>query len=169
MQPQYENYPFWMIALANLVSLSIYALGIFIFAQWGIIVGIIYFIYCILVEINLYRNGCANCYYYDKYCSFGRGKICAVLFSKGDPQKFINRKPTWKDILPDLMLLIFPVIAGIISLILQYSWVVLGAIVIIIILSFLGNAFIRGSIACKHCKQKELGCPAAQLFNQTNS
>jgi len=56
MQSKYENYPFGMIGLANLVSLSIYAIGIYIFAQWRIIFGVIYFVYCIWIEINLYRG-----------------------------------------------------------------------------------------------------------------
>ena len=151
------------------MTISIYALGIYIFAQWGIFFGVIYLFYCIWIEINLIRGSCVNCYYYGKYCSFGRGKICALLLIKGKPEKFIDRKPTWKDILPDLMVLIFPAVAGIILLIRQYSWITLGAIVIIIFLSFMGNAFIRGSIACKHCKQQALGCPAAQLFSHSNS
>jgi hypothetical protein len=33
-------------------------------------------------------------------------------------------------------------------------------------LSMGGNAMLRGSLACKYCKQKELGCKAEQLFNK---
>jgi hypothetical protein len=26
---------------------------------------------------------------------------------------------------------------------------------------------VRGQLACKYCKQRELGCPAEQLFSKT--
>jgi hypothetical protein len=25
---------------------------------------------------------------------------------------------------------------------------------------------VRGQLACRYCKQREIGCPAAQLFNK---
>jgi hypothetical protein len=34
----------------------------------------------------------------------------------------------------------------------------------ILILGFAGNAFVRGQLACSHCMQRKLGCPAAKLF-----
>jgi len=37
---------------------------------------------------------------------------------------------------------------------------------ILLVLSFGGNAFIRGSFACNYCKQKEIGCPAEKLFSK---
>jgi hypothetical protein len=166
MQSSYENYPFWMIAMSNALSLSIYAIGLFILAQAGIIFAVLYLLYCVFVEINLYRGSCVNCYYYGKLCGFGKGKICSFLFPKGNPGKFTAHKPTWKDLLPDVLLLLFPLVGGIVLLILDFTWLILAALVGITFLSFKGNQFIRGSFSCKYCKQKELGCPAAALFNQ---
>ena len=168
MRSSYENYPFWMIVLANAVSLSIYIIGLFILAQLGIIFAVLYLAYCFWVEISLYRGSCINCHYYGKFCGFGKGRICAYLFPKGDPKKFIERKLTWKDIIPDFLVFIFPLLGGIVLLILQFNWIILAAIIVIIFLSFMGNAFIRGSFSCKYCKQRELGCPASQLFSQAN-
>jgi len=36
--------------------------------------------------------------------------------------------------------------------------------VALVMLSFVGNAVIRGSFACKYCRQREIGCPASRLF-----
>jgi len=168
MQSNYENYPLWMIAMANALSISIYAIGLFILAQLGTIFAIFYLFYCFILEISLYHKSCVNCYYYGKLCGFGKGKICSFLFSKGDPKKFIERKLTWWNMLPDILLLIIPFLGGIIIIFLNFQWIILAAIIVIIFFSFMGNAFIRGSFSCKYCKQKELGCPAAQLFNQAN-
>ena len=66
----------------------------------------------------------------------------------------------------DFMVLIFPVIGGIILLVRNFSWLILILMVILVMLSMGGNALLRGSLACKYCKQKELGCPAEQLFNK---
>ena len=41
-----------------------------------------------------------------------------------------------------------------------------SAVVLIILLTTLGNAIVRGSLACKHCMQRELGCPAEKLFSK---
>jgi hypothetical protein len=168
MQSNYENYPFWMIAIANALSISIYAIGFFILSELGFIFAVFYLFYFIFIEINLYRKSCVHCYYFGKLCGFGKGKICSLLFSKGDPKKFIERKLTWWDMLPDLLLLIIPFLGGIIILFLDFQWIILAAIIAIIFLSFTGNAFIRGSFSCKYCKQKELGCPAAELFSRAN-
>lgn len=113
MKSDYENYPFRMIALANALSLSICVIGLLILAQLGIVFAVLYLAYCIWLEVNLYRKSCVNCHYYGKLCGFGKGKICALLFPKGDPRKFIERKITWKDILPDFMTFFFPLLGGI--------------------------------------------------------
>ncbi len=168
MQSKYENYPFWMIAIANALSISIYAIGLFILAQLGTIFAVFYLLYFIFMEINQYRKGCVNCYYYGKLCGFGKGKICASVFSKGDPKKFNERKSTWWDMIPDLLLLVLPLIGGIITLLINFKWIILAAIIAIVLISFKGNEFIRSSFSCKYCKQQELGCPAAQLFGQVN-
>jgi len=44
--------------------------------------------------------------------------------------------------------------------------IVLFALLLLIVLSTTGNAFIRGTFTCKYCKQRDLGCPAEQLFNK---
>lgn len=40
------------------------------------------------------------------------------------------------------------------------------ALLFLMVLSTTGNAFIRGTFACQYCKQRDLGCPAEQLFNK---
>ncbi len=166
MQSRYENYPAGIIALANFVSLSIYAIGLLIIAQLGIVWAILYLAFCVWIEISLYRGSCVNCYYYGKFCALGRGKICALLFRKGDPMKFISRRPTWRDILPEILVSLIPLVAGVIVLVQHFSWPVAGAMAAILILAFAGNGLVRSSFACTHCKQRDLGCPAAQLFSQ---
>jgi len=161
---KYENYPFWIIALSNMLSISIYAIGAYIIYQAGIIWLVLYLLYILFLEIKLLIH-CANCFYYGKYCSFGRGKLSGLFFKKGAANKFCQKQMTWKDMIPDLLLSLIPMVLGIIFLIMDFNWLLLSSVAAIFLLSSVGNGFIRGSFACKYCKQQELGCPADRLFN----
>jgi hypothetical protein len=90
-----------------------------------------------------------------------------MFFKKGNPERFTGKEISWKDLIPDFLVLIFPLVGGIIALIMDFTWLVLVLMVILVVLSSSGNALIRGSLACKYCKQRELGCPAVQLFDKS--
>lgn len=162
----YENFPLWIVLLSNILSITIYLIGLYVFLQFGILFAILFFIYILWIEIRLLAKSCRYCYYYNKICAFGRGKCCALFFKKGDPKKFIKTKIAMKDILPDFLVFILPLIGGIILLLSNFSWLVVALLAILVILGFSGNAVIRGSFACKHCKQREIGCPAEKLFSK---
>ena len=162
----HENFPLWIPLLSYVLSLSIYALGAFIFYQLAILFTVLYLLFCLWIELKILKGSCVNCYYYGKTCGLGRGKLCAVLFKKGNPEGFAEKGFSWKDLIPDFLVLIFPLIGGIIGLIRDFTWLILALMVVLAILYLGGNALIRGSLACKYCKQKELGCPAEQLFNK---
>lgn len=160
----YENFPGWIVLLSNLVAISIYAIGAYILAGFGVFFLILYLIYCLWVEIRILKRSCVNCYYYDKVCGFGKGKLCSLFFKKGDPQKFVEKEISWTQILPDFMVFIFPIIGGIALMIKNFSWLLLALMAILLLFSFGGNAVIRGSFACKYCRQREIGCPAEKFF-----
>ncbi len=152
--------------ISNFVSVLIYVIGAYLIYQFGIIWLIIYLLYILVLEIRLMKRHCVDCYYYGKCCAFGKGKISSLFFKKGNPKRFIKNKITWKDILPDFLVSIIPIVAGIVLLIMKLSWQILILIILLTILMSAGNGFVRGSLACKFCKQREFGCPAEQLFNK---
>ena len=125
--------------------------------------------YILLIELRLLAKSCKNCYYYGRFCAFGKGKCSALFFKKGNPEEFLKTEITVKDIIPDFLTFIFPLIAGIFILITNFSWLIVVLLVILVVLGFGGNAVVRGSFACKYCKQREIGCPAERLFNQKKS
>jgi len=162
----YENYPFWIVFFSNLVSIAIYLIGAFIIYQIGLIWLILYLIFIGILEFRLIKGHCINCYYYGKTCAFGKGKISSIFFKKGDVGKFCKKHMTWKDIVPDFMVSLIPAIIGIILLIKDFNWILLSLVLILFILTFVGNGIIRSQLACKYCKQRKLGCPAEQLFDK---
>jgi hypothetical protein len=51
-------------------------------------------------------------------------------------------------------------------MIIEFDWLILAAVILLMLLSTAGNGFIRGNLTCRYCGQKELGCPAYKLFNK---
>lgn len=162
----YESFPLWIVFLSNFVSLSIYAVGACILAGFGFLFSILYLVYCVWIELMVLKRSCVNCYYYGRFCGLGRGRLCSLFFKKGDPKKFTDRKISWADLLPDFMVSLLPLVGGLILLVRDFSWLTLALLVVLVVLSFAGNAVVRGSFACKYCKQRELGCPAEKLFSK---
>ena len=165
----YENYPLRTVLLSNLFSITIYLVGLYIMLNLGIVFAALFVVYLFLIEFRLLAKSCKYCYYYGKLCAFGKGKCCAIFFKKGDPEKFIKTEITMKDIIPDFLTFIFPLIGGIILLLSNFSWLIVVLLALLVILGFGGNAVVRGSLACKYCKQREIGCPAERLFSKKKS
>ena len=74
---------------------------------------------------------------------------------------------SWRDLVPDFMVTLIPLGVGITMLIRSFSWLVLLLIVAFVLLGSVGTGLVRGQLACKYCKQRELGCPAERLFGKT--
>ncbi len=164
----FENYPARLVAIAVLVTVAIYAAGIFIFTGFGGIMTALYLLFCIGNEVRVMKMSCADCYYYGKWCALGRGKLAPLFFKRGDPQRFSKKSISWKELLPDMLVTIFPLVAGIVLLVKNFSWGIVLAMILLLALTFQGNYLVRTRIACAFCKQRELGCPAERFFNKKN-
>lgn len=162
-----ENYPLWIVIVANSVPLLLYGIGVFLFLQISIWWVVAYLLFVLLLEFRLVSGHCTDCYYYGKTCAFGRGRLSARLFPKGSQERFCAMEITWKDILPDFLVFIVPVLAGIWLLMREFSGTVLMLIVALLLLGFAGNALVRGGLACRYCMQREIGCPAERLFSKS--
>ena len=162
----YEHYPLWIIFISTILQLSIIIIGSYLIYQIGIIWLLLYLIFLGILEIRLLRKSCIDCYYYGKRCAFGKGKLCSILFKKGNPNKFITHQIKWIDIVPDFLVSLIPMIIGIFLVLTDFDWSVVVLIVVLFFLGFVGTGTVRGYLACKFCKQKEIGCPADQLFNK---
>ena len=160
----YENFPASMVAVSVLVTLSIYALGALILAGLGTVVTAVYLLSCALFELRVMKHSCVRCCYYGKVCALGRGKISAYLFPQGDPGTFARTNITWTTLIPDMLIMLLPLLGGVILLVRSFSWTVAAGMVLLVALSLSGNAFVRTQIACKYCKQREIGCPAEKFF-----
>ena len=149
----YEIFPLWMPFIAVLLSLIGYILGAYILSGFGLFIVALYLIYCILIELLVIFRSCKDCYYYGKICGLGKGKIAQLFTKKGKPSKFIDKKISWYDLIPDFLVGIIPLVGGIILLYNNFSYFLLGLIILLLVIFFGGTGFIRGSFACRYCKQ----------------
>ena len=162
----YESYPAWIILASNIMSLPIYLAGAYIIYQAAGLWVLLYLAFIGYLELRLLKGHCVDCYYYGKGCAFGKGRLCSLLFKKGRPERFAKIKLTWKSLALDFMVSLIPMVVGAGLLLFSFSWIIMGLVILLFVLSFPGNAFVRGSLACNHCKQRELGCPAEKLFQK---
>ena len=160
------NFPFWIVILSNSVSVLIYLSGFIITLSLSWIAAILYLIFILVLECRLLSKHCVNCYYWGKTCGFGKGRLSSLFFKKGDPSKFCENSFAWKDMVPDLLVPLVPLLIAIVLMIIKFNLILLFSTIILITLTTIGNGFIRGNLTCKYCKQRETGCPAEQIFSK---
>lgn len=163
----FESYPVWMIFVYYLVSFSIYLSGLYLTYLILPLFALVFFIYILFLEIQVLREGCVRCYYYGKRCVCGKGKIAKVFMKKDTKREFNEKEITMKDMIPSMLPTFVALIAG--AYLTYQSWpnfsfIVIGLAVLPLILTFFGNPILYGKIACPHCKQGKLGCPACEFF-----
>ncbi len=159
----YEDYPIRIVLTSSLVALMIYAIGASLIYQFGSLWLALYIIYIALLELQLLKH-CADCYYYGRRCAFGKGRLCAVFLRRGKPDRFKFKEVTWIEIMPDFLVFLIPLGAGMLLLAGSFDWGITVLLVLLLVLSTGGNWFVRGCLACKHCKQAYIGCPALERF-----
>ena len=162
----YDNFPLRIVILSNSVSILIYLSGFMITLSLSWIAAILYLVFIMALEFRLLSKHCVNCYYWGKTCGFGKGRLSSLFFKRGDPSKFCEKSFNWKDMIPDLLVSLIPLLIAIVIMIFKFNLVLLLAAIILITLTTIGNGFIRGNLTCKYCKQREIGCPAEQLFSK---
>lgn len=162
----FDNYPHWIVLTSNILSIIIYGLGFTILLLFNTFFASIYLVFALFLEISVIKNHCIDCFYYGKTCGFGKGRISALLFKKGDTANFCKAKITWKNMIPEMLITAIPLIVGTILLINNFDYRILIAVILQLFLTTMGNGFVRGTLICKYCKQREMGCPADKLFNK---
>lgn len=160
----YENYPWQTIVISISHQLAIYIIAGIIIFDFNLSLFFLYLFYLIVLEMTFYPRACVYCYYYGKWCFMGKGKVAALLFEKRNPQKFCERQADFKNMIPELLIVIVPIILGIVLLIQSFSWFISVLIILDIFLMTRGNSYVRGKLACPHCKQGQICCPVNKMF-----
>lgn len=115
----------------------------------------------VMVGIVLRKLVCTNCYYYDKWCHIGWGKLAALMFKKGNIEDFstsLGQKvapPTYG------ILSLIPLVLVVISIIQEFTTLKIVILVLLLAVSFYSGTIGRKK-ACAECKMR-LICPGCAV------
>lgn len=157
-----EENPKGRIIVGNLVMLFLIALGTIACWYFYPLLAWIYLAFAlIMVYIVLRKLVCTNCYYYDKWCGLGWGKLSALLFKKGRIEDF--NKSVGLKIAPLTygVIMMIPIVLIIISIVQVYSIYKVGVLILLLLISFYSGGISRKK-ACVRCKMR-LSCPGSAV------
>ena len=160
----YESFPKTTV-IYNLLTLGgAMVIGVIVLAQVGIWVGVGYLALLALTGYSMLALICARCYYYDRRCATGVGKVVALFFKKGQEEEFGQTASQKAVMLFLVIVLLLPLVGGIASLVVGYSTLRLVLLVVLVALLVVGLAP-HPRLVCSHCKLAEKGCcPIGRLI-----
>jgi len=157
-----EEYPKTSAVTGNFFMILWIALGAV--ACWFLypLVAWIYLAFAIImVFVVLRKMVCTNCYYYDKWCCIGWGKLSALFFKKGEIENFPKSIGIKIAPLTYGLLTLIPLVLIIISIIKEFTVLKLVVLFLLLIISFYSGAINRKK-TCAVCKMR-LICPGGAV------
>ena len=148
------------IIFGNFMMLGGIALGAI--ACWFIhpVVAFVYlFVALFMVYVVLRKLVCTNCYYYDKRCQIGWGKLSAMLFKQGSIENFSTCTGVKVAPITYGLLTLVPIVLCIVAMVQEFSY---AKMIIMILLFMLGvySGLIGRKKSCEKCKMKTI-CPGS--------
>ncbi len=149
-----EQYPMSRIIIGNILIALWLIVGTVAVWFFSPVLATVYLIVAALsVYIILRKLVCTNCYYYDKWCSMGWGKIASALFKRGNIEQFNESIGLRLAPIVYGLLTIFPLIVVLVVLILEFDFYKLAVLVILLFFAVYSGSVSRKS-ACADCKMK---------------
>ena len=160
----YETFPKTTV-IYNLLTLGgAIVVGVIVLAQLGVWFAVGYLALLALTGYGILASICTRCYYYDRRCGTGTGKIVARFFKKGQEEEYGQTASQKAVLLLVVIVLLLPLMGGITSLMGGYSTLRLALSVALLALLLAGLAP-HSRLVCSHCKQAEKGCcPIGKLL-----
>lgn len=160
-----EEYPKTSIILGNLMMILWIALGTIACWFFSPLVAWIYLASAIImVGIVLRKLVCTNCYYYDKWCGTGWGKLSALLFKEGSLEEFPTSTGVKLAPITYGLLSLIPLIFIIISIVQGFTVPKVIVLALLLLVSFY-SGFISRKKGCANCKMR-LICPGCAVKNE---
>ena len=148
-----DNLPYMVMAVVGGFIHTV----VFKLSFLGIVLCLLYVIYCIIGAVWIMIFICPYCHYYDtKFCPCGYGQIAAKFREKNSENQFSEK---FKKHIPVIIpLWIIPVIVGIVALVIDYNLTLLILVAVFVINSFVILPLLARVYGCGHCPQKS-ECP----------
>lgn len=153
----YESFPRTTV-IYNLLTLGgAMVVGVIVLAQLGVWVAVGYLALLALTGYGVLAFVCTRCYYHDRRCATGVGRVVALFFKKGQEEEFGQTASQKAVMLLLAIVLLLPLVGGIISLAVGYSTLRQVLLVALVALLVAGLAP-HPRLVCGHCKLAERGC-----------
>jgi hypothetical protein len=170
----YTIFPASNIAIYNGVTILHYilgGLGIILgyhFLTYGFLLGLIYLIFAFSqMYIIMPLFVCPNCVYYrlkDSVCPSGMNLVSKKIAKEGNQKNFAKRSGgLFSHNKLYMGALIIPIVAVIPALVLNFSIILVGIFVGLVVLMALRMVVIFNKVACVHCAAKHT-CPNAKAM-----
>lgn len=151
-----EQYPMSRVILGNIMIILWVVIGTIAVWFFSPFIATLYLIVAVVaVYFVLRKLVCTNCYYYDKWCSMGWGKLTAALFKQGKIEEFNDSVGLRLAPIVYGLLTIFPLIVVLISIIAEIDFYKIAVLVILLFFSVYSGSISRRS-ACASCKMKTM-------------
>ena len=157
-----EEHPKGSIVLGNLLMALWIALGTI--SCWFLcpLVAWIYLAFAVvMVGIVLRKLVCTDCYYYDKWCPIGWGKLSALFFKKGNIEEFNTSIGLKLAPLTYGLLSLIPLILVVISMFQGFTISKIIVSILLVLISFYSGTINRKK-SCARCKMR-LICPGSAV------
>jgi len=163
-----ESFPLSWIIGENLFYLAMWVLaGYLLWPIWtplGLpLLTTIWAVLVVAVQILLKKHNCSGCYYYDKLCHLGWGKISSAMFKQDSGNLKTGMRLSLFYIVPPPVIFLTSLIFAIIKNPTLLYWVVLVLFVILNVASFPVRK--RG---CRLCAMREVCSVSAAKIKQTS-
>ncbi len=157
-----ESFTLSRIILENILSLSTWVIAGYLLWQiwtpWNLpILGIIWILLVLIIQILLKKHNCSGCYYYDKMCHLGWGKISSAMFKQDSGNPKTGMKLSLFYIISPPLILITSLTFGIVNKPSLIYWLLLIIFVALNIASFP----LRKN-GCSLCAMREV-CPGSAV------
>jgi len=167
----YTKYPISSVFIYNGTTIAHYVLGgigiILGYGSWvGYSLGLLYLVFSFIeMYVHMPLKVCCNCVYYrldSSLCISGLNLVSRKMTKEGSVKNFSNRaKGVFCPNNLYIASLVFPIIAIIPALILNFSFSVLVILLVLVGLLLFRFFVIFPKIACVHCRAQNI-CPQAQ-------
>ncbi|RLD60579.1 MAG: hypothetical protein DRJ01_09405 [Bacteroidetes bacterium] len=139
----FENIAFilnWSLAFYLLMPFKFHGISLLSF---------IYLLILIVVQILLKKHNCTSCFYYDKWCHLGWGKLSSFLFKQDSGNVIIGMRLSFSYILQLPVILIASIVLGFVY---GFTTIYIIAIIIFVIINIL--QVINRKRVCNTCKSR---------------
>jgi hypothetical protein len=147
-----ERYPMSRVIFGNIIMILWIVVGTIAVWFFSPVVATVYLIVAVMTVYFILRKlVCTNCYYYDKWCSFGWGKLAAALFKRGKIEEFSESIGVRLAPIVYGLLTVFLLIVVLVVLIGEFDFYKLAVLGILLFFAVYSGSVSRRS-ACESCK-----------------